>query len=136
MTYRLVFTEPGTNSAAAATVMVSSNQLNKAGSYRWARAELTNFWRPLAFLKARNARIPLLDTVDVKILLRFPNNQVRDSHNYSPVLKAILDGVTAAGVIRGDDDRYVRSVTYERWWPNGRHAVALELTEVQPSAKT
>lgn len=110
------------------SMMVSSNEINKLG--RWRRKEITDFWRPRIMIEARNRDIPRLDMVDLLFAFRFPNELHRDTHNLTPVVKAAIDGLVDAGVMKGDDDRYVRRVTYERSRPNGPHEMSLLIREV------
>lgn len=114
---------------AARQLLLSSNALNAKG--KWARHEITQFWRPLCAWKAEALGVKPMQYVRVSIGFRYSTNHVRDTHNMSPVAKACLDGVVAAGLIPDDSDQHVESVTYYRHWPNGPRRVVLTLEEVE-----
>jgi len=114
--------------AGTANVFVSANKLSKQGSWGL-RREVAQYWRKLAFVRARSLRIPELEAASFNFSFRFPDRRIRDTHNYSPVVKGILDGLVDASVIPGDDDRYVRWVTYTRNPELGTHRVDLTISE-------
>lgn len=112
-------------------LLVTSNTINRKG--HWVRKKLTDFWLPRVeqALRARGVE-PFESPAAIAFGFRFPNNRIRDSHNLSPVAKAAIDGIVAAGVLPGDDDRHVGRVSYERIWPNGPHAVRIGISNCDP----
>lgn len=64
--------------------------------------------RNAAGWQAKVCRIPGLDRARIDAVYCPPSNRVRDAANLHPAVKAAIDGiVTDAGVLPGDDDRYV-----------------------------
>ncbi|HEY9525329.1 MAG TPA: hypothetical protein VIR33_18975 [Thermopolyspora sp.] len=61
---------------------------------------------------ARAAKIPPLGRVTISAVWHPPAKgraPVRDAHNLAPTLKACIDGIVRAGVLRDDSDTYVAS---------------------------
>lgn len=50
---------------------------------------------------------PIKSRVRVVVVYCFPNRIKRDAANYHPTTKALIDGLTKAGVWPDDDDRWV-----------------------------
>lgn len=55
-------------------------------------------------LKARQARIPAMDSAHIELHWVPADRRKRDSDNPYPTLKAAIDGLKDAGVISIDDD--------------------------------
>lgn len=54
---------------------------------------------------------PFIGRVRISLGIRWADKRLRDtSQNWSPTSKALVDGLVDAGVIPGDDDRYVAGV--------------------------
>lgn len=88
-------------------------------------------------LLARAQKIPRLDRVTIVAEWRPPTrgrSVVRDAHNLAPSVKAAIDGITRAGVLVDDSDRYVADVAIRSGdaCPLGR--LVLIITEVPASA--
>src|SRR5690242_9875502 len=72
--------------------------------------EITRAIKDAAIVLARQAKIPQLQRVVFVAEFRPPPGRrrvVREAHNLAPAVKAAIDGVTKAGVIRDDSDKYV-----------------------------
>lgn len=72
------------------------------------------------------------ERVHVAAHIGYPRAGRADPSNASPVVKAMLDGLTDAGVWEDDDSKHVVAVEYRRGWPSGQpgvHTVRLVLTD-------
>lgn len=96
MTYTLTLDQPQTWPSA-----------NDRG--HWAkRHRLTAYWRQVAALKAKQAKIPALDRAHVRVTFHKPTSRIFDPANLYPTAKACIDGIVGdAGVLPGDDFRYL-----------------------------
>lgn len=67
-------------------------------------------------MTARNLAvgIPQLDRVKIRAIFYAPNNRRRDMSNLFPSVKAAIDGLTDASVLKDDSDRYVVSLEMMR----------------------
>jgi hypothetical protein len=71
--------------------------------------------------------------VRVIVHIGYATNAVADPGNSAPALKALIDGMTRAGVWRDDDSKHVIGPDYRRdetKAPRGFHTVRLEIEEV------
>lgn len=76
----------------------------------WAKnAPAIKNWRSLANGAAfRHPPIPATAyPVRALLVIQFPDNRGRDSNNFSPTIKAIVDGFVQAGLLAEDNPRYV-----------------------------
>lgn len=85
--------------------------LNLNDRHHWAkRARLVKEWRSMTgwvavgFPKSMRP-CPARVMVDVQLPVR--RLQRRDAHNYAPTVKAIIDGLVDAGVLRDDSTEFV-----------------------------
>ena len=88
--------------------------------------------RLLAALTARH-ETPITGLVDIRVTVCYPTRRHADAHNAQPAAKAAIDGLVDAGLLAGDDERYVRDVTFSRGGPTGvrgTYRLTLELTEI------
>lgn len=86
---------------------------------------------------ARQQRIPQLARVCIVIEFRPPPGRkrvVRETHNLAPASKPAIDGLTAAGVIPDDSDRYVAEVTFRAGEPHPQGQLLLHITEIPGEA--
>ena len=82
----------------------------------------TALWRGLGARAAtRVPRIPKGHTARYVMLIRFPDNRNRDAVNYTPLVKALVDGVVQDAKVAVDDS-----------WP---HCVAQDCRELRPPGK-
>lgn len=58
-----------------------------------------------AWATLRNAKLPLLDRVTVRVICDPPDKRLRDPDNL--VVKPFVDAIVAAGILPGDDKRHV-----------------------------
>jgi crossover junction endodeoxyribonuclease RusA len=75
--------------------------------------------------------LPKFDQAHVCALVGYPRAGRADPSNASPVVKAMLDGLTDAGVWTDDDSEHVVAVEYRRDVATGKpgvHTVRLVLT--------
>lgn len=75
--------------------------------------------------------IPRLKQAKIRAIYRTPDNRRRDIGNWFPALKAAIDGLVDASVLRDDSDKYLVSIEmiHERNAVRGGQLV-LEITEV------
>lgn len=85
--------------------------INESNRMHWAaRSRRLKPWKLLAEVEARNNYKQPANVVPVliKITLPFDRKGRRDPHNYSStVVKSIIDGLVAAGVVPDDTDAWV-----------------------------
>ena len=83
-----------------------------------------------AITMVRKAKVPALERVAITVEYQPPDRRRRDPDNISIAGKYAIDGITAAGVLKGDDERHVASVTCQigPTYPRGR--LVLYITEV------
>lgn len=74
---------------------------------------------------------PVFDRCRVSAAVAYPTNARADPANTSPVVKALIDGLTDAGFWADDDSKHVVEVSYRRsptHCPRGRHVITLTIT--------
>lgn len=96
-----------------------------------ARNKKTQWWRALAAVRCRNARIPGLDRAHIEIWYRFPDNIKREVANLQPTSKAIVDGLVDAGLLPDDKDEWCVGPDNRRTWPNGPHDVVVKVFSLE-----
>lgn len=87
--------------------------LNANGREHWSkRANVTSTIR----MTARNlaSHIPHLERVKIRAIYYASNNRRRDMSNLFPSVKAAVDGLVDAGVLKDDSDRFVVSLEMMR----------------------
>ena len=105
------------------------------GRQHWrARNELGQVIKDAAIIMARKAKVPHLERVTITAEYRPPDRRRRDADNIAAAVKYAIDGITAAGVLKGDDYRYVASVTCMLGKPCPRGQLVLYVTEVTDKA--
>lgn len=105
------------------------------GREHWRRkAALTRHWRALAMVLARRelntGRWQRLDRAHITITLDWPDQRRRDPANWSPLAKAIVDGLVDAGVLPDDDHRHVTGPDLRRG--TGPRAIHLNIQPLEP----
>ena len=96
------------------------------------RARKTGALRRRAAWVARQQRLTVPTPVLVVADIGYPRNGKADPNNASPTVKAILDGLTDAGVWPDDDSDHVIGPLYRRGPKTDRqgwHAVTLTFTQ-------
>jgi hypothetical protein len=81
-----------------------------------------------AIVMARKAKIPPLDQIKVTVLYDPPDRRHRDHDNLWTTAKHLVDGISAAGVVRNDTPEYVapgRCEVTETVYPRGRLRVVV-----------
>lgn len=84
-------------------------------------------------MNARGLSEPVFDRCMVAVSVMYPRQGRADPANVSPVVKALLDGLTDAGFWADDDSEHVVAVTYRRdpeKSQRGTHKVTLQINEV------
>lgn len=78
--------------------------------HHWSvRSRKNRVWRSATALLARQARIPALDRIEVRLDYWPPDRRRRDADNLvSGVLKPCVDGLVDAGVVADDSPEFVR----------------------------
>jgi hypothetical protein len=81
---------------------------------RWAKARITKQIRQDAAQLARAQGLPqITQRVDVLgVQHPAPGKRTIDAENIAPLVKASIDGLRDAGVLRNDSSKYVRTVAY------------------------
>lgn len=105
--------------------------LSLNGREHWAaRHRKAQALKKAAWAVALQAKIPRLERVSVVAEYQPPDLRHRDGDNIAPSAKAAVDGLVAAGILPGDDKRYVTGTycTIGTLYPKGR--LVLTLTEV------
>ena len=89
--------------------ILSSNQrLN-----HWERSRRTSAIRGMALTWARYYRPAKMQAATLEVVVAWPPlKRIRDAHNIQPSLKAAVDGCMDYGLLPGDDDRYLKAVTF------------------------
>jgi len=87
-------------------------------------------WRALGYLLARGMT-PVPHPVTITALFRWPDKRVRDSPNWYPTVKALVDGCVSAGVLLADDDRHVTLLSMGPDLPHGPKRITLRIETVQ-----
>lgn len=95
-----------TYTIAIPRVPVSQN--DEVWRERWQQWRYKQTWKEEVYYACKAQRIPALEQVALSITVYFPDKRHRDLDNYHPTTaKAIQDGLTFAGVIPTDDERYI-----------------------------
>lgn len=117
------------------TIDVPPNEWLSANDRRghWAaKAKRTKALRARGAWAARQQRLAVPTPVLVVADIGYPRNGKADPNNASPTVKAILDGLTDAGVWPDDDSEHVIGPLYRRGPKTGRqgwHTVTLTFTQ-------
>lgn len=87
--------------------------LNANDRHHWSKkAGVTATIRSIARGQATGK--PQLDKVKIRAVYYAPDNRRRDVSNLFPSVKASVDGIVDAGVLKDDSDRYVVSLEMVR----------------------
>jgi crossover junction endodeoxyribonuclease RusA len=104
--------------------------LNDHKSHWTKRANLTKVTRSIAAGQAKG--IPRLEKVKIRAVYSAPDNRRRDASNIFMSVKAAVDGIVDAGVLKDDSDRYVVSVEVVRSPDNIKGGqLTIEVIEVE-----
>jgi len=71
------------------------------------RADLIKSIVDAAIVMTRNAKVPKLERVVISAVYHPHDRRKRDAHNWSPSVKAAIDGIVRAGVLVDDDSEHV-----------------------------
>jgi crossover junction endodeoxyribonuclease RusA len=96
----------------------------------WAKARIVKQIRKDATTMARACRLPKMTQVCVTAVLHPRDRRHQDSDNVQPTVKACVDAIVAAGLLPGDDERYVLSTTYVLGEPVKGSQLVLHFTPV------
>ena len=105
--------------------------LSLNGRLHWRERHARNeMIKGATIVMARQAKIPPLDRVTITAEFQPPDRRRRDPDNVAVAAKAAIDGVVAAGILAGDDSRFVASVTCVIGEPYPQGRLVLHVTEV------
>lgn len=80
---------------------------NQRARHRWQTKE-RRLWRDAAYTWAHAQKLPKnLAKVHITATLSFTDRRRRDVGNYSPTLKAVVDGLVDYGLIPDDNDKHL-----------------------------
>jgi Holliday junction resolvase RusA-like endonuclease len=115
----------------AGTKLLSANELRQVKHWSHYSGTIRNLRREANVLACK-ARIPKnLQQVKIKAIFHPPDNRRRDStQNLFPSVKAAIDGLVDAGVIKDDNDKIVVSLEMVRGENVKRGQLVLEIIEV------
>jgi hypothetical protein len=106
---------------------------------RYPRAALIKTLKNAGYVMAKRLRLPRIECADVAVEYRpsahrhpLASAMIRDADALAPAAKALLDGITLAGVFADDRVKHVRRVSYEFGPKSERGQVLLHITEVTP----
>jgi hypothetical protein len=104
---------------------------------RYPRAALIKILKNAGYVMAKRLKLPRIECADVSVEYLppahrrpFASAQIRDADNLAPAVKALIDGITMAGVFPQDSVKHVRRVSYEFGPKSERGQVLLHITEV------
>ena len=100
----------------------------------WAeKARRTRFLRTLARLEARRQHLlPSVGPVWVVAEIQYPGTGRADPANANPTVKALIDGLTDAGIWPDDDSKHLIGPDFRRKpgrAPKGMHRITLHITD-------
>jgi crossover junction endodeoxyribonuclease RusA len=76
------------------------------------KAERTRAIREMALVWCRHTRPAKMQSATCDVEIKWGDRRQRDSHNAQPSIKAAIDGIVGDyGLLPGDDDRYLKSLT-------------------------
>lgn len=115
-------------------ILTGNNRLHWSAKGRLVRALKDTAWG-----RAKQQKLPRIERADVVVEYRPPAHRgplssamIRDADNLAPTGKALVDGITLAGVFPQDTAKHVRRVSYEFGPKSDRGQVLLRITEVAP----
>ena len=95
--------------------------------------------RDMALVWARHLRPAKMQAATLEVVVAYgPLKRIRDAHNVQPSAKAAIDGIVGDyGLLPGDDDRYLKAVTFTAAneatdLPGVAAYLTLTFTEVSP----
>ena len=95
--------------------------------------------RDMALVWARHDRPAKMQAATLEVVVAWPRlKRIRDAHNVQPSAKAAIDGIVGDyGLLPGDDDRYLKAVTFTAadeptTLPGVAAYLTLTFTEVAP----
>ena len=101
--------------------------------HHWAtHARLVKEWRTAGMLYARKARIGPQPPSRIAVTLPVTGRRRRDPHNWTPTVKAIVDGLVDAGVWPDDNSAWI--VTSEPVLDPAATEVVVEITPLKEAA--
>jgi len=99
-------TEPRTWTLTINRLPVSQN--DPVWREKWKQYRYKRDWMDDVYWSCREQQIPALKCISLSIVVYFKTRAHRDLDNYHPTTcKAIQDGLSHAGVIPTDDERYI-----------------------------
>jgi len=113
----------------AGTKILTANEMRAKG--HWSKFyTIIKSWRAMACLLAQQQKVPLMEKVKIRAVYHPPDNRRRDTSNIFPTIKAAVDGIVDAGVLKDDSDKYVLSVEMVRGSNVALGQLVIEIIEV------
>ncbi|RTE47914.1 hypothetical protein [Actinobaculum sp. 352] len=112
---------------------ITSNQ-----RLHWAeKARRVRFLRDTATIRARVTKLDRPAEFPVRVIARigYPTRRTADPANAEPTVKAIIDGLTDAGIWPDDNSNYVHGPDYrrsDRLAEKGTHTVTIDIIKGDP----
>ncbi|WNN95995.1 RusA-like resolvase [Arthrobacter phage Hirko] len=91
------------------------------------KSRRTKLWRKAGKLAAAGWDAEPLPWARLVVWYTFPDSIRREVANMQPTTKGIVDGLVDAGVLVDDRDEFVDGPDNRREWPNGQHAVVVQV---------
>ena len=91
---------------------VPPSRNSKEARERYRYAEVKARWKYTVTCLCKEQSIPPCTRIRTEPRIYFSDRRRRDHDNYGIVNKLVHDGLTCAGVIPGDDPRYLEKPTY------------------------
>lgn len=111
---KIEFTLPRNTKQKALNMVINSNDRND----KYVQAKMIKrirrlaYWETLQHMDREQAPYSPSNPCEVSVTVYKPTNRRLDTPNLYPTVKAIIDGMTEAGVWVDDDDDVIRAITF------------------------
>lgn len=111
---KIEFTLPRNTKQKALNMVINSNDRND----KYVQAKMIKrirrlaYWETLQHMDRKQEPFSSSNPCEVSVTVYKPTNRRLDTPNLYPTVKAIIDGMTEAGVWVDDDDDVIRAITF------------------------